>query len=97
VESHQTPEELIATTLAERFGANAPAGHGFRPAQDPLIQFMRERGHLVDPRTFPPPPQLPGLLAYGTSEWGRWVEEDEEESDETFEQMGINLADWVER
>jgi hypothetical protein len=98
----QTPEALVAAAIAERLGtdssATLAAGQGARPAQDPLIQFMRERGHLVDPRTMPPPPQLPGMPAYGTPEWDRWVEEmDEEDAGDEFNFTGVNLADFVER
>lgn len=92
VQAHQTPEELIAATVAERFGANGQTRPSARPAQDPLIQFMRERGHLVDPRTMPPPPTVPGMPPYGTPEWDQWVEEIAAELSEVAEAMGIDLS-----
>jgi CubicO group peptidase (beta-lactamase class C family) len=95
----QTMEALVAAAIAERLGTDSQAAEqGARPAQDPLIQFMRERGHLVDPRTMPPPPEFPGMPAYGTPEWDRWVEEmEEEEAGDEFDFTGVNLADFVER
>lgn len=98
--ARQTPEELIAATVAERYGANGQTGQDARPAQDPLIQFMRERGHLVDPRSLPPPPHLPDMPPYGTPEWDDMLEEIGEELSDAAERMGVdlgNLADLVER
>jgi len=99
-QAQQSPEELIAATVAARFGDYGPTGQSTRPAQDPLIQFMRERGHLVDPRSLPPPPQLPDMPSYGTPEWEAMLEEIGEELSDAAERMGIdlgNLADLVER
>ncbi len=96
----QSPEELIAATVAARFGDNGPTGPGARPAQDPLIQFMRERGHLVDPHSFPPPPHLPDMPPYGTPEWDDMLEEIGQELSDAVEAMDGdlgNLADLIER
>ncbi len=91
--AHTSPEQLAASTLSERYDTNTPAVPE-ESARDRFIQFMRERGHLRDPRQYPPPPQFPGMPPYGTPEWHVWVHEaDDEESD-----LGdVNFADWVER
>jgi hypothetical protein len=96
-QANQTPEELIAATVAERFGANGQTRQDAWPAPDPLIQFMRERGHLVDPRSFPPPPQLPNMPPYGTPEWKAMLEEFDEDTEDEVDWTRINLADFVER
>jgi hypothetical protein len=96
----QSPEKLVAATVAARFGDNGSTGQTTRPAQDPLIQFMRERGHLVDPKDFPPYPQPTDMPPYGTPEWDAMLEEIGEELSDAAERMGIdlgNLADLIER
>jgi len=96
-QAQQSPEELIAATVAARFGDNRPTGQTTRPAHDPLIQFMRERGHLVDPSSFPPPPHLPDMPPYGTPEWGAMLEEFDKDMDDEVDWTRVNLADFVER
>ncbi|HEX6820325.1 MAG TPA: hypothetical protein VF120_18250 [Ktedonobacterales bacterium] len=92
--AHTSPERLAADTVAGHFDANNHAPESARPTLDPLIQFMRERGHLRDPHEFGPPPQFPGMPPYGTPEWEVWVHEaDDEEPD----LRDVNFADWVER
>lgn len=92
-----SPEQLVAAIIAGRYGVNGTAAQGAHPVPDPLIQYMRERGHLVDPRTFPPPPHLPDMPLYGTPEWDEMLEEFDEDIDDEVDWSRINLADYVER
>jgi hypothetical protein len=54
---------------------------------------MRERGHLVDPKSMPPPPTFPDMPPYGTPEWDAMLEEIGEELSDAVERSGISLSD----
>ncbi len=96
--AQQTPEELVAATIGDRFGAKGTGQSAPVCAEDPVIQIMRERGHLVDPRAYPPPPQFSGIPAYGTPEWEAMIQEElERDPEDEVDWERINLADFVER
>lgn len=97
-QAKQSPEELIAAMVAARFGANGAKGQSARPVDDPVVQIMRERGHLVDPRSYPPPPRFPGMPAFGSPEWESMIQEEiDGEPEDEVDWTRINLADFVER
>lgn len=92
--AHTSPEQLASQTVAKRLAENGSQPQTSEPREDPVLQIMRERGHLRDPQEFGPPPQFPGMPPYGTPEWEVWVHEaDDEEPD----LRDVNFADWIER
>jgi hypothetical protein len=97
-QARQSPEELIAATVAAQFVANGGTQQGVGQAEDPVIQLMRKRGHLVDPRAYPPPPRFPGMPAYGSPEWESMIQEEiDGDPEDEIDWTRINLADFVER
>ncbi len=93
--AHQSPEELIAATLAERYGeiAGTPQPLG----EDPLIQVMRERGHLVDPKSYLPYPGVDDLPPRGSPERAQLEKEIGEELSDAVERSGLSIVDLIER
>ena len=106
-QAHQSPEEVAAAAIAEKFPSNgtapstAPAGDAsaadFQRAKEALIAVMRGHGHLVDPSTLPPYPGVADLPPYGSPERAKLEEEIAAEIGDALERSGLSILDLIER
>jgi hypothetical protein len=58
---------------------------------------MRERGHLVDPKSYPPYPGVADLPLRGSAEEAQLLEEIGDELSDALEQSGLTIVDLIER
>lgn len=100
-QAHQTPEELIATTVAERFGGDfqgaATVQTPGQEAKERLLARLREQGLLVNPKTLPPYPGAEDLPPRGSPERAQLEEEIGEELSDALESSGLSILDLIER
>lgn len=97
--AHTSPEQLVASTVAQHYDMNKPATSQ-ESSREAFIQFMRARGHLRNSGEISSPPPLADMPRYGTPEWDQMVEEIGDELSDAAEAMGTdlaNLSDLVER
>ncbi len=99
-QSHLSPEELAAATIAERFSVQAEPATPDQQAQEAkeaLLAMMRSQGHLVDPKSFPPHPGVANLPKRGTPERAQFEEEVGNALSDALEQSGLSILDLIER
>jgi len=103
---HQSPEELAAATIAERFrtppdvstaATSDQQAQQAQAAKDAFLAAMRAHGYLVDPKSAPPPPGLASLPPRGTPERAQLEEEVGNALSDALEQSGLSILDLVER
>jgi hypothetical protein len=97
--AHQSPEELIADTIAERFGADgtAPTQTPEQEAKKRLFALMRERGHLVDAKSYPSYPGMADLPPRGSPQRAQLEEVIAEALSDALERSGLSILDLIER
>jgi hypothetical protein len=92
-----SPEELAAAAVKQSVAAkqsSASPQHG----EDPLIAFMRARGHLEDPEVIKATmPSFDNLPPPGSAEEAALMEEVGEELSDALEKMGLSITDLIER
>lgn len=92
-----SPEELAAAAVKQAVAAKQPPAPS-QPGEDPLIAFMRARGHLEDPEVIKATmPSFNNLPPPGSPEEAALMEEIGEELSDALEQMGLSIADLIER
>lgn len=87
-DARQTPEELAARAVTDRFGPGATS------ARDAVLAAMHASGHLAVSATAPTTAELPPV---GSPERARLEAETAEELGQAFQQSGLSLLDLVER
>lgn len=95
--ANTSPEQLVASTVAERLAGNSNVPLPSVQREDPVLQIMRERGHLVDPRLYPPLPGYLRIPSLGTPELQALLDEIEADTEDEVNLKDVNLADFVER
>lgn len=88
--AHQTPEEAIAATLAERFPTSRA---GVSPSVENVLNHLRAQGLLVET----PHPGVADLPPRGTPERAQLEAEVEDALSEAFDQSGLSILDLIER
>jgi hypothetical protein len=101
-DTSQTPEELAARAVTDRFGRQAqqqPAVPGAAQVRDMVLAVMRASGHLASPAAIVPPviATTAELPPADTPERARLEAEIAEELGDAFQQSGLSLLDLVER
>lgn len=99
-QAHQSPEELAAATIAERFSALHSAQTPTQQAQaakEDFLALMRSHGYLVNPKSLPPYPGVADLPKSGTSERAKFEEEVGDALSDALEQSGLSILDLIER
>ncbi len=93
----QSPEQLIAETIAERFGQPRSPDASFQESKNRLLALMRAHGHLVEPRNVPPQHGGADLPPYGSAEEAQLMREIGDELSDALEQSGLSILDLIER
>lgn len=92
-----SPEEL-ATAAVKQAVATKQSPEPSQPGEDPLIAFMRARGHLEDPEVIRATmPSFDHLPPPGSPEEAALLEEIAEEFGEAWRATGKSIADLIER
>jgi|GEM_PF-2514328 hypothetical protein len=97
---HQSPEELAAAAITERFSSQQPAHTPDQQAQqakEDFLALMRSHGYLVDPKSLPPYPGVADLPKPGTPERAKFEEEVGNALSDALEQSGLSILDLIER
>ena len=93
-----SPEELAAAAVKPTMAAKQSQPASPQPGEDPLIAFMRARGHLEDPEVIRATmPSFDHLPPPGSPEEAALMEEIGEELSEALEKMGLSITDLIER
>jgi hypothetical protein len=100
--ARQSPEELIAATVAARFGepqpnAKPPAQTPEQQAKDVFLSALRERGLLAEPKSLPPYPGVEKLSPRGSPERAQLEEKIADELSDGLERSGLSILDLIER
>ncbi|MEO7003012.1 MAG: hypothetical protein ABI068_14450 [Ktedonobacterales bacterium] len=99
-QSHQSPEELAAAAIAERFSPQRTAPSPDEQAQqakEDFLALMRSHGYLVDPKSLPPHPGVADLPKPGTPERAQLEDELGNALSDALEQSGLSILDLIER
>lgn len=96
----QSPEELAAATITERFSVQQTTPSPEQQAQEAkeaFLAMMRADGYLVDPKSLPPHPSVADLPKPGTPERAQFEEEVGNALSDALEQSGLSILDLIER
>ncbi|WIG60448.1 MAG: hypothetical protein OJF49_003196 [Ktedonobacterales bacterium] len=99
-QAHQSPEEIAATAITERFSAQHTTPSPEQQAQaakEEFLAMMRSHGYLVDPKSLPPYPGVADLPPTGSPERAKLEEEVGNALSDALEQSGLSILDLIER
>ena len=98
--TNQSPEELAAAAITERFSARPTAEPPYQwdqQARDDFLALMRIRGYLVQPGSLHAQSAVADLPAAGSTERAAFEEEIGDALSDALEQSGLSILDLIER
>jgi hypothetical protein len=96
-QANQSPEELIATAAAERFGAKSQSQSAIHESREAFIAALRAQGLLADTTGLPPYPGTEDLPPPGSPEEAQLLKDIGDELSDALEQSGLSILDLIER
>ena len=99
-QTNQSPEELAAAAIAERFSVQpttASPNQRAQQARDDFLALMRRHGYLVEPGSTPSHSGVAELPPAGSPERAALEEEIGDALSDALEQYGLNILDLIER
>lgn len=99
-QTNQSPEELAAAAITERFSARPTAAlpdEQAQQARDDFLVLMRRHGYLVEPGSTLPHSGVTELPPVGSAERAILEEEIGDALSDALEQSGLSILDLIER
>jgi len=99
-QTNQSPEELAAAAITERFSTRPIAAlpdEQAQQARDDFLALMRRRGYLVEPGSVPLHSSVTELPPVGSAERATFEEEIGDALSDALEQSGLSILDLIER